>query len=190
MKTKSIVFALVMGFVSVAAVAADPVSPKMVVLNQKDGGIFKVIYAGIQTGKISLTIYDEANTLVFAETVSGVDGFIRPVNFSGMNEGTYTIEVADASGKLVQKVDYKKETINENLIRVAKMGTDNKYLLAIANTNEVINVRIFDGANNLVHNQSVTVDGSFGLVYNLKNVVGAPTFEVTNQAGATKVVKY
>jgi hypothetical protein len=88
MKTKSIVFALVMGFVSVAAVAADPVSPKMVVLNQKDGGIFKVIYAGIQTGKISLTIYDEANTLVFAETVSGVDGFIRPVNFSGMNEGT------------------------------------------------------------------------------------------------------
>jgi hypothetical protein len=189
MKTKSIVFALVMGFVSVAAVAADPVSPKMVVLNQQDGGIFKVIYAGAQAGRISLNIYDAANTLVFTETVNGVEGFIRPVNFSGMNEGTYTIEVADASGKLVQKIDYKKET-NTNAIRVAKMGTDNKYLLAIANTNEIINVRIFDGANNLVHNQSVTVDGSFGLVYNLKNVVGAPTFEVTNQAGATKVVKY
>ncbi len=189
MKTKSIVFALVMGFVSVAAVAADPVSPKMVVLNQKDGGIFKVIYAGAQAGKISLNIYDAANTLVFTETVNGVEGFIRPVNFSGMEAGVYTIEVADASGKQIQKIDYKKES-KVNSIHIAKVGNEDKYLLAVANTNEVINVRIFDGSNNMVHNQDVTVAGNVGLVYNLKNVVGTPTFEITNQAGATKVVKY
>lgn len=189
MKTKSIVFALVMGFVSVAAVAADPVSPKMVVLNQKDGSIFKVIYAGAQAGKISLNIYDEANTLVFTETVNGVGGFIRPLNFSGMDAGAYTIEVADASGKQVQKIDYIKES-PVNAIHLKKIEGDSKYLLSVANTNEVINVRIFDGANNLVHSQDVTVAGNFGTVYNLKNVVGTPTFEVTNQAGATKVVKY
>ncbi len=189
MKTKSIVFALVMGFVSVAAVAADPVSPKMVVLNQKDNGIFKVIYAGTATGKISLNIYDEANTLVFNETINGVDGFICPVNFSAMKTGVYTIEVADASGKQVQKIDYVKEN-PVNSIHLKKIEGESKYLLAVANTNEVINVRIFDGSNNLVHNQDVTVAGNFGMIYNLKNVMGSPTFEVTNQAGATKVVKY
>lgn len=189
MKTKSIVFALVMEFVSVAAVAADPVSPKMVVLNQKDNGIFKVIYAGTATGKISLNIYDEANTLVFNETINGVDGFICPVNFSAMKAGVYTIEVADASGKQVQKIDYVKEN-PVNSIHLKKIEGESKYLLAVANTNEVINVRIFDGSNNLVHNQDVTVAGNFGMIYNLKNVMGSPTFEVTNQAGATKVVKY
>jgi hypothetical protein len=190
MKTKSIVLALVMGFVSVAAVAADPVAPKMVVINQKDGGIFKVIYAGTQVGKISLNIYDAANRLVFTETVNGVEGFIRPVNFSAMEAGAYTIEVSDASGKQIQKIDYKKADKNVNSIHLAKVGNDNKYLLAIANTNEVINVRIFDGSNTLVHNQDVTVAGNYGMIYNLKNVIGTPTFEVTNQAGTTKVVRY
>jgi hypothetical protein len=46
MKTKSVVFALVMALVSVAALAADPVGPKMVVVNQKDPSTFKVIYEG------------------------------------------------------------------------------------------------------------------------------------------------
>jgi len=190
MKTKSVVFALIMAFVSVAAVAADPVGPKVVVINQKESGIFKVIYEGAKAGRVSMKIFDKAGKVVFAETINGVEGFILPVNFAGMEAGEYTIEVADASGKQVQKVNYTIEN-KVNSVHVAKIGTESKYLLAVANEGtEEINVRIFDGANNLVHDQNLVVDGSFGLVYNLKNVTGVPTFEVTNQAGATKVVKY
>lgn len=58
MKTKSVVLALVMALVSVAALAADPVNPKMVVVNQKDPATFKVIYEGSQTGKLTLRIWD------------------------------------------------------------------------------------------------------------------------------------
>ncbi len=190
MKTKSLVFALVMAFVSVAAVAADPVGPKVVVINLKESGMFKVIYAGAQIGKVSLRIYDASNNLVFVESTNGVGGFMRPVNFKGMEAGEYTIEVADASGKTTQTVDYKIEK-GLDAIHVSKIGVESKYLLAVANkgVSEEINVRIFDGSNNLVHNEMLTVDGDLGLVYNLKNVAGVPTFEVTNQAGVTKVIK-
>lgn len=190
MKTKSLVFALVMAFVSVAALAADPVGPKVVVISQKEAGMFKVIYTGSQTGKVSLKIYDASNNVVFSESTNGVDGFIRPLNFKGMEAGEYTIEVADASGKMTQTVDYKTEK-GLNAIHVSKIGDENKYLLAVANkgATEKISVQIFDGSNNLVHNQVLTVNGDLGLVYNLKNVTGVPTFEVTNQAGVTKVIK-
>jgi hypothetical protein len=36
----------------------------------------------------------------------------------------------------------------------------------------------------------MTVSGSFGLVYNLKQVAGTPTFEVTDKTGNVKTIKY
>lgn len=190
MKTKSVVFALIMAFVSVAAVAADPVGPKVVIINQKESGIFKVIYEGGQTGRVTIKIYDQTGRAVFTESINGADGFIRPVNFTGMEPGEYTIEVANASGKQVQKISYRMDS-KVNTIHVAKLGDESKYLLAVGNEGaEEINVRIFDGDNNLVHNENLTINGNFGLVYNLKNVTGEPTFEVTNKLGTTKVVKY
>lgn len=188
MKTKSILFALVMSIVSVAALAADPVGPKVVVINQKESGIYKVIYAGEKTGRVTLKIYDQKGSVLFSESLSNVDGFIRPVNFKAMAAGEYTIEVTDASGKQIQKVNYALEN-QVNSVHVAKISGEDKYLLAVANNNsEEINVRIFDGNNNLVHNENLVVNGNFGLVYNLKNVNGTPTFQITNEMG-TKVIK-
>jgi len=41
-----------------------------------------------------------------------------------------------------------------------------------------INVQIFDGNDNLIHNESLVVNGKLGVVYNLKAVQGEPTFLV------------
>lgn len=190
MKTKSYVFAIAMAFVSVVAVAADPVGPTVVIVNQKEPGMFKVIYEGAQVGKVSFRIYDASKHIVFTETINGVEGFIRPINFKGMEAGVYTIEIADASGKRTQTIEHNIEK-SISAIHISKIGVDSKYLLAVANmgTSEKINVKIYDGGNNLVHDQNLTIDNEFGLVYNLKNVTGVPTFEVTNQAGVTKVIK-
>jgi hypothetical protein len=53
-----------------------------------------------------------------------------------------------------------------------------------------INIKIFDGLNNLVHSESRVVDGTLGLVYNLKDVVGVPTFEITDNTGDTRIVRF
>ncbi|MFZ6000316.1 MAG: hypothetical protein ACOYW3_07380, partial [Bacteroidota bacterium] len=130
--------------------------------------------------------------LVFTESFKGTEGFIRPLNFSGMAPGQYSIEVIDANGKSIQTVSYKEEQSTETTkIHVAKISEDGKYLLAVANNGtEQINVKIFDGSNTLVHDQNMQVAGSLGLVYNLSKVSGAPTFEVTDKNGAVKTIKY
>jgi len=190
MKTKLMVCALLVAIVTGAAAAADPIGPKVVVLSQKQSGIFKVIYEGAKVGRVNLKISDQAGVIVFNESISGVDGFVRPVNFKGMAAGEYTIEVSDASGKQIQKVNYEIEQ-TVSMVHVAKIAGDSKYLLAVAKgTEEEINVKIFDGSSNLVHDQNLVVNGNLGLVYNLKDVAGVPTFEVTDKTGKTKVIKY
>jgi hypothetical protein len=190
MKTKLIVSALLVALVTGLAVAADPVGPKVVIVNQKESGIFKVIYEGEKAGKVNLKITNQDGGVVFNESVTGVNGFIRPVNFKGMAAGEYTIEVSDASGKQIHKVNYEFEKM-VSMVHVAKIAGDSKYLLAIGKgTEEEINVKIFDGSSNLVHDENVIVSENFGLVYNLKNVAGVPTFQVTDKTGNTKVITY
>jgi hypothetical protein len=173
------------------AAAADPVRPTVVVVNQKESGIFKVIYKGDKVAKVNMKIYDAQGSLVFSEMVSGVDGFIRPVNFNGMNPGEYTIEVTSESGKEIQKIKYEIAQ-SVNAVHVAKMTDANKYLLAVAKpgSEEKINVSIYDGDNNIVHHETLTVKDNLGLVYNLKNVKGQPTFEITDNTGASKIIRY
>ena len=95
MKTKNVVVsALVALSMTVSAFASEPVSSKLVVLNPK-AGIFKVIYEGAKAGKVSMKITDQLGNQLFAETIRSISGFSRPVNFDGMAEGTYTIEIPE-----------------------------------------------------------------------------------------------
>jgi len=190
MKTKNVLLTAVLAvFVSVAAFATEG-TPTLVVVNQKPG-IFKVIYQNDQAGKISMKINNARGEEVFYESFWSANGFMRPVNFDGMQPGVYTIEIADSKGRQSHTVNYAYES-NISNVRVSKMGTEGKYLLAVANSGkpEQINVKIFDGSNNLVHNESITVKGDFGLVYNLQQVSGVPTFEVTDRTGTSKVIKH
>jgi len=182
MKTKSVLLiALVAMSVSVLA-SNEPVSSKVAVLSQ-ESGIFKVIYESAKAGKVTLTITDKDGNVVFREGIKSVTGFIRPVNLKGMDFGAYTFSIADENGEQIQTVNYRIDPVVKN-VHIAKIAEEGKYLLAVGSEGAgQINVRIFDGENNLVHSQNLTVNGNFGLVYNLKQVAGTPTFEVTDTIG-------
>lgn len=189
MKTRTIVSTVAVLVLSSIMLLAGPVDPKVVVINQKGSGTFKVIYEGEQKGDVNVAIYSKDGKQVFAETIKQVDGFIRPLNFSGMTPGEYTIQITDKAGKAIQTVNYLTETA-VNKVHVAKISGDDKYLLSVpGETQGEINVKIYDGLNNLVHNQNIVVDKDYGLVYNLKQVVGVPTFEVTDKTGNVKTIK-
>lgn len=194
MKTKLFLAALIV-LVGTSAFASGPGIPRLVVIGQKNPGIFKVIYESGITSNVKMTILDKNEAVVFAETTKNVEGFIRSVNFTRMEPGEYTIEIADKAGKQIQKVVYaaERETVTAPAknVRVAKIAADGKYLLTVTNSGiNQVKVRIYDGANNLVHNESTTVNGDFGLVYNLKDVAGVPTFEVTDKTGSVSTIKY
>jgi hypothetical protein len=189
MKTKTVVLASMMALVSIFSFAIEPSNSQLVVVSQKKTGVFKVIYQGTSEQSVVMKIYGNGGEVVFEETIKSVKGFILPVNFNGMEAGEYIIEIADEKGKQLRHIGYKTET-NVKSVHVSKVSEEGKYLLAVTNDGaEQINVRIFDGNYNLVHNENMTINGNFGLVYNLKQVIGAPTFEITDNTGNTKVIK-
>src|SRR6266566_7253339 len=115
---------------------------------------------------------------------------MRPLNFKGLEQGEYTIEITDENGTQTQKVNYvtvsksvqnaaaKSET-SEKAVHISKLAEEGKYLMsAVSQGNGKINVLIYDGNGDLVFNENRAINGSLGVVYNLKQVEGQPTFQV------------
>lgn len=201
MKTKVMIVAAIMAFTAVASLADG--NPAFVVIGQKPG-TFKVIYKAEQASNVKMNIINSVGRVIYTETMSRVSGFIRPVNLTGLEFGEYVIQLDNGKEKQSQKVVYSNPVAdvktlpavaNEkevaNMVHVARMNESGMYLLGIANApGEKINVKIYDGELNLVHNRTVKLDRDYAVVYNLKQVDGTPTFEVSDANGAVKTIKY
>jgi hypothetical protein len=193
MKTKSLFFAalVLMSAVALGAGKDEPRGTGMAVIPVKGSEIFKLVYKGHSAGKVQLNIYDASSQLVHNQTFNGVDGFIIPLNFGGLQYGEYTIVITDASGKKVEKVAYRRQDTLKN-VHISRINATDKYLLSVGSNaiNGPINVRIFDAGNNLIFTETKEVKGDFAQVYKLEHVSGAFTFQVSDNSGNVKTVDF
>ena len=191
MKTKSINLLAVLLMSAVVAFGNDePKKAGFAVLHGKGSEVFKVIYKNETTGKVKVNVYNAKAEVVHSELLNNTSGFILPLNFGKIGFGEYTVELIDANGKQVEKFVYEPTPI-EN-IRIAKLGNaEGKFLVSVVNAkSEKVTVRIFDNYNNLLHNEVKSVSGDFAQVYTVKNLNGACTFVVTDNAGRVKTVQF
>lgn len=193
MKTKSLYLAALIAIAAVVtAVGKDePGSQGLAVVPVKGSEVFKIIYKGESSSKVKLNIYNSSSEIVFSETMNGVNGFIRPLNFTGLQFGEYTVELTDASGKKVEKINYQPAKSESN-VHVSKLvNEEGKFLVSVAKaSSETITVKIFDDANNLLHMNTKQVAGDFAQLYTLKDFAGAVTFEVSDNTGSIKTVRF
>ena len=193
MNTKSFyIAALIVIAGAVTAVGKDePRNAGLAVVPVKGSEVFRVIYKGESASKVKLNVYNSLSQVIFSETVNSSGGFIRPLNFSGLQFGEYTIELTDASGKKSEKVNYQPQ-ISASQVHVSRLAEANgKFLVSVAQHNgEPITVRIFDEANRLIFSDTRNEAGDFAKLYALKNVDGAVTFEVSNSSGQIKTVTF
>lgn len=193
MKIKSfLITALIVVSAVVSSVANnEPGNIGFTVLPVKGSEIFKVIYKAETVSRVKINLYNAQRQLIFSETIAS-NGFIRPLNFRGLEFGEYTIELVDGKGKRVEKVNFERSPVSK-YFHVSKLATaENKFLLAIVNKNEdeKINVRIYDALNNLVHEEVKEISGNFAQIYNIKSTSGSVTFEVSDASGNSKTVSF
>jgi hypothetical protein len=189
MKTKYLFVAtLVMVSSVITAVGKDaPSKAGLAIVPVKGSEVFKVIYKGETVGRVRMNLYNSSNVLVYAQSMSNVEGFILPLNFKGLAFGEYTLEVIDSNGKRTEKIDY---TASKSVIRVAKLAEEGKFLLAIMNpANSSVSVRIFNSADELIHAETKEIKGDFAQVYKVINTK-AVTFEVSDNAGNVQIIRY
>jgi hypothetical protein len=175
MKKKKVVLTMVAVIIATAFTFAAVPTSKVAVVNQNNS-VYKLIYEGATAGKVTLKIYDKNNNVILTETKKGLSRFILPLNFAGLEQGEYSIEITDETGTQIQKVNHAVESTTANAVHISKLQ-DGKYLLSATSSGK-INVQIFDGNDKLIYNENLYVNGKLAVVYNLKNVEGQPNFLV------------
>lgn len=163
----------------------------VVVLNSNGSNMVKVFYKAPRLGNVKISILNDQHELIFSETLRKMDGFMRPYNFDALPEGAYTIQIEDVFGKQVEKLNYHSVK-SEKFVRLVKLpGQEVKYALTGRSQKEDdIHVRIYDASNQLVFEENRKVVGEFGEVYNLKNLSGSFTIEVSDSHGVLKSLHY
>lgn len=188
MKTKSLYFAAL--FVIGAAVTAvgkeEPSNTGLAVVAVKGSEVVKVIYKAEAAGKVKLSVYDASSKVVFTETRNSNEGFILPLNFSGLQSGQYTVELVDAAGTKSEKINYQPVAVKS--VHVSRVASEGKFVLSVTSGNSTVGVKIYDAHNNLVHDSSKEVSGSYAQLFSIKNFTGA-TFEITN-GGETSTFRF
>jgi hypothetical protein len=193
MKTKVFFIAALLIVGAQALVAKeDPRNARLAIVPVKGSEVFKIIYKNDVSTKIKLNLYNQASQLIFSETFSGVDGFIRPLNFNGLRAGEYTLELTDVYGKRVEKILYApSKAVDKKAIHVGKVKSlDQRYIISIAHAEaEDVTIRILNGAGDVVYTQTKNITGDFSQIYWVKDS-SAVTIEVTDAAGNSKVSRF
>ncbi len=191
MKTRSFFMAALLIAGATGAFAAAEPTASLAVISAKGSEVVKVIYKGT-TGKVKLNVYNNAGQIVFTETRQVQEGFIRPLNFTGLQAGEYTVELIDALGVQSEKISYQPVvTVKTMAVHVAKLPETGKFLLSVAAVQDTPNrnviIRIYDINNNLIHTSKREAVGDFAQVFNIQNVEGGYTFEVAAGNESTSV---
>ena len=187
MKTKVVITALILMIGAFQSKASEG-GPSLKISHEDGSSVFLVKYSGSQTGDVKIAIKDNMGRVLIKKSIQSVKDFLLPVNLSAAGEGVYTIEVDNARDKQIQTIDYSNQT-PAIYSRVHPLG-DNRYMLSVANTGtKRIYISIFDDAQNLLFEQEQLIEGSFARVYNLKNFVGSPVFEVIDPTGRSLIIQ-
>lgn len=190
MKTTAIIFTALLAVMTSAIVYANDGSG-MTVISQKGSEIFKVIYKGGVSGKVRLNILDAQGKTIHTKIFAGLNGFILPVNFSGLQAGSYTIEVIDNKARYQEQVRYLPSSEMKSIHVSQLVREDGKYLLAVADAqDEAITIKIYDEKQRLVYNELKVLSGDFAQVYHIENTRGHYTFEVADSSGNRKYFNF
>ena len=157
---------------------------------KKEASTYKLIYKAAKAGDVRVFIRDSKNEVVFQELIKTSDGFVRPYNLESLAQGEYTMEIVDNSGKQIEKIhNYVSKA--KKIFTVRKIKGDDRIVLSVSGKgSETVSVNIYDSTDTLIYSENKNVSGDFAQLYNLKNIKGAITFEVTGENGESKTVYY
>lgn len=194
MKVKSFLAAALV-LASSVVFATEANEGQLVVVRSQASDVFKVIFESQKYVFATVNIYDNAGNLVFQQDVKGKNGFILPMNFSGLNNGEYSIVVKQNGNSYKHTVNFEatERVVKSSSIQnvyVSKLVANGKYLVSVSTAEEqFVRVNVFDINNELLHTETRKANGDLSIVFNVKDASGEVKFQVTDKLGYSKTIK-
>lgn len=189
-KTLSIFVMLTMVSSVVLAGGIDnPKASSKVAIMKKDADHIQLYYKSTKATTIEVAIYDGANKLKFSETIRKSEGFTRPYDLSKMKKGEYTIVVNDGDDRFVEKINTLSDK-SSLLTNVIKTNTKGDYVLTVADDQaKSITIRITDRFNNLLLQQTESIDKQYAKMFHFNKDTADIKFSVTTDRGESALIE-
>ena len=186
MKSKLLAIALL--GLSTVAFGRIPDTRSALIVNRVDSSsVYTVSYSDSRSGKVILIIKDDHQTVLVKRVIKNENGFTMPANFASVMEGIYYVETDNGAEKQTVKIDYSNK-VAPTYSRVVDLG-EGRYLLSSSHVGlETITIKIYDGNDAMIFSEDRKISGGMSMVFNLKNVVGKPSFEVSESSGHSLMV--
>lgn len=157
----------------------------------KTGSIFKVFYKGPKENTVKVTILNSDKEIVYKEIVKNTAGFARPYNFVNLPEGDYSIEVNDETGTRIERVSHHTGSI-QKLAHLSRLNGDTeRFILTVSNKDsENLQIKIYTEDQTLIYSGNEKIKGDFAKIYNLEKITGKVSFEISDDKGVTKTLRY
>ncbi len=160
----------------------------------QQGELVKVIYENEKPCEVKITIADDQGQVLFSEKIKGMSKFIRPYNFSQLDEGIYQVIIDDETGEQIKEVDYHEPQYHDLVVHVTDLTEDNKikrFMVAVPNQGvEEITITIFDKQNHLLHSETRHISGDYAGLYKVINQPEGVIFRIVNGEGKEKYLEY
>jgi hypothetical protein len=154
---------------------------------KKGTASYKLIYKSEQASDVKVKIFNAKNDLVFSETIKNSDGFIRPYDFGKLGEGEYTIKIDNGSNWLMEKVKYEASQ-PELLAHLTKLS-GGKILLSVPGYgDDKLTINVLNELGETINHYTNRVSGDFAEVFDVSQVAGPVSFEISNQRGASTIL--
>lgn len=191
-KTLSIFVVLIsMSSVVFAGGIDDPKVSSRIAIVRKDENHFNLIYKGNKVANVAVAIYNAKNELQFTEVIRKSDGFVRPYDLSGLQNGDYTIVVKNNSDEILSESVNISPTKSSLMTQVVKTKENNKYVLTIADKkSEYVTVRVSDETSTILYEKRESLKGQMAKLFSFKGTNNLYIFTVIDQAGnSVEIVK-
>jgi len=121
--------------------------------------VFELDYRPI-SDKVTILIKDDANRVVYRETVRKLVHFKRPYNISMLPEGDYHLEIRDGDTIVERMLTHELETRYSPIVRVQPMDSvSDRFKLTVVNpVNDAVRVRILDEIGRELYDNLLTSD--------------------------------
>jgi hypothetical protein len=163
-------------------------APRMAVVSK--GSTVKVFYRGETLNRVTVRIFNAEGKIVLQDNLGVLDNFVRPYNFSNLEEGAYTIELSDDSGKQIKQVSYNLGKSVEKSARLIKVASyDSKYLLMVpGEAHERLLIKVIDDYNRVVYEGVEELTGNFAKLYNMEKITDKFTIEIVDKNGISTII--
>lgn len=175
--------------------AVETAKPMSEAVALQRGKLVKVFYQNEKPCEVKITIADDQGQVIYSEKIKGKSKFVRPYNFSQLDEGMYQVTIDDETGEQVKQVAYHEPQEDDLLVHITDLTEaqekNKRYLLAVPNQGEEeLTISILDTENHLLHQEIRHVTGDYAGLYRVINQPNGVIFRIVTSEGKEKTVAY